>query len=276
MPANRRGSVQHFRAAPAPARAMTAVAVLLAFTVAWTSTACRRGERHVTDEATVPNLSAVSPEHELVRVPAGSFLFGCEPSRDPSCTQDEQPATTVELPAFEIDRTEVTQAAYQRCIDAGRCTRPSASFAPEHRPQHAVTSVDWSQANAYCAWRGARLPTEAEWEKAARGSDGRIFPWGNDPATCELADYARCDRPRAPVGSFPKGRSPSGALDMAGGVDEWVADEYVARRGQPAGSAPRQRVARGGAYDPWHIRSTARSALAPGHHAEDLGFRCAR
>jgi formylglycine-generating enzyme required for sulfatase activity len=203
-------------------------------------------------------------------------VLGCDPSRDPRCKVDEQPASVTHLGAFQIDRTEVTQTAYQRCIDANRCAPPSSGFTPERTPRHAVTNVTWSEARAYCAWRDARLPTEAEWEKAARGSDGRIFPWGDEPATCELADYTRCDRPRSAAGSFVKGKSPYGVLDMAGGVDEWVADEYVPDRTKPAASGKGQRVARGGAYDPWHIRSTARSALDPGHHGDDLGFRCAR
>jgi formylglycine-generating enzyme required for sulfatase activity len=213
-------------------------------------------------------------EPDRVLVPAGRFLLGCDRARDPQCKPDEQPAVLTELDAFQIDRTEVTRAAYRRCADAKGCAPLGTGSSPERTPGHAVSNVTWFEARAYCAWAGGRLPTEAEWEKAARGADGRIFPWGDQPPSCALADYARCDRPRSPVGSFPSGKSPHGVLDMAGGVDEWVADEYAANRAQKAGSG--QRVARGGAYDPWHIRSTARSALDPNHRSDDLGFRCAR
>ncbi len=211
---------------------------------------------------------------DWVSVPAGEFSFGCDPAPGTHCPEEERPKQKRHLGRFRIQRTEVTQADYQKCIDAGRCTIPTHAFQPKRKPKHAVVGVSWSEARAYCAFIGGRLPSEAEWEKAARGSDGRTYPWGNAKPSCQLAHYTTCKVPRPAVGSHPKGESPFGVLDMAGGVDEWVADTYVAR--SSGAKASGQRVARGGAHDPWHIRSTARSALAPEFQGEDLGFRCAR
>jgi formylglycine-generating enzyme required for sulfatase activity len=271
--------VMPFQRSPAAARHVAFVAAIVL------TCACRKQEQPApsTDPAesgsTAPTGAPPSPpvnKQQMVSIPEGSFVLGCDPARDPQCSEDERPSIPSHLGAFEINRTEVTQAAYRRCVDANRCAPPGAGFTPARTPRHAVTNVTWSEARAYCAFRGARLPTEAEWEKAARGPRGRTFPWGDTPPTCAIADYARCRRPRSPVASFPEGASPYGVLDMAGGVDEWVADIYVPDRSKPTTSRQGQRVARGGAHDPWHIRSTARSALAPGYHSDDLGFRCAR
>jgi formylglycine-generating enzyme required for sulfatase activity len=161
--------------------------------------------------------------------------------------KDEAPARTVELPAYYIDRYEVTNSAYAQCVAAGECPEPYLDSShsrgnyysdPEYA-SYPVVFTGWDGASAYCQWRGGRLPTEAEWEKAARGTDGRAFPWGDqlDAAKANFCD-ANCDRSwansahddgyfdTAPVGSFPEGASPYGALDMAGNASEWTADLY--------------------------------------------------
>ncbi len=159
----------------------------------------------------------------MVEVPGGPFQMG-----------DKKSLHTVEVAGFKIDTTEVTVAAYAECVTAGQCTKPDSdsgydNWGKADRAQHPVNSVDWHQATAYCTWKGKRLPTEQEWEKAARGTDGRIYPWGNQAATCDLAVMNKgglgCGRESTwPVGSKPAGASPYGALNMSGNVWEWTSD----------------------------------------------------
>jgi formylglycine-generating enzyme required for sulfatase activity len=209
----------------------------------------------------------------MIAIPAATFQLGCAPSRDPSCAPTELPQHAVSVKGFRIDRTEVTQAEYALCVDAHRCSPPAADFDPRQNPKRPVTEVTWEQARTYCASLRKRLPSEAEWELAARGTDGRIFPWGDDSPTCERAHTTACGATPGDVGARTGGASPYGVLDMAGNVDEWVDDVYASYSGTV--SAAGERVARGGAYDAWHSRATARSALAPTFHDALLGFRCA-
>jgi serine/threonine-protein kinase len=210
---------------------------------------------------------------------------------------DEHPQHTVRLNDFWIDRTEVTNRQYEQCVQAGACRASTCAGRSElDGANHPVVCVDWEQARAYCAWVGARLPTEAEWEKAARGTDGRTYPWGNtfDGSQLNFCDkncefdwkdaasddgYART----APVGSYPAGASPYGALDMAGNVWEWVADWYAAdyysrstERNPPGPDSGQYRVLRGGSW--WDDRDRVRSALRAGHDPSDghydYGLRC--
>ena len=169
------------------------------------------------------------PPDDMVAVAAGSFVMGCLSSADPSCESDEQPQHTVMLGAFLIDKYEVTQAQYQACLDSGSCTvRPLRNFDPGGRPQHPVIDVPFAGATSFCAWLGKRLPTEAEWEKASRGSTGQLYPWGNAAITCVLANYDACGFGLQPVGMHPTGASPYGAHDMAGNASEWVSDYFSA------------------------------------------------
>jgi formylglycine-generating enzyme required for sulfatase activity len=169
----------------------------------------------------------------MLPVRGGTFTMGADSGGQP----DEHPAHAVTLPPFFLDRTEVTNAAYAECVRARAC-KPSASTiaslthsgddARFHRPSQPVNGVSWFDARDYCAWRGARLPTEAEFERAIRDDDGRRFPWGNEPPTRArtvfgepLATGATDD-----VGAHPSGRGPYGHDDLAGNVWEWTADEY--------------------------------------------------
>ncbi len=171
-------------------------------------------------------------EMTMVYVPAGNFIMG---SPDGVGNYNEHPQHTVYLDAYWIDKTEVTNNMYKKCVDAGSCTHP-ASYSSNTRDSYyenssydnyPVTNVTWDQANAFCYWAGKHLPTEAQWEKAARGTDGSSFPWGNDPINESLANYGNLVGDTMEVGSYPSGASPYGALDMAGNVWEWVADYYI-------------------------------------------------
>lgn len=290
--------------------------------------------------APVPHAGVPVVRADMVFVPAGPFLRG---SLDPeqrapivgSPIGDEIPVRTVWLDEFWIDRTEVTNAAFRTFVEATgyvteiertgnanawlpsgwtrvegaswrRPTGPGSDLGG--RDRHPVVQVGHADAAAFCRWAGKRLPSEAEWEKAARGSDGRDYPWGADfdPARLNYCDR-RCPTPArfhdpghsdgfahtAPVGSFPTGASPYGALDMAGNVWEWVEDRYhpdyysFASPVNPAGPhfwrASRnhpdgRRVVRGGSFtsEPGYARTTSRSFDPPSHGYFGVGFRCAR
>jgi formylglycine-generating enzyme required for sulfatase activity len=219
---------------------------------------------------------------------------------------DETPKNTVFLDTFYVDLTEVTNSMYQRCVEAGACTEPSEkkSFSRDFYYGNAVyvnypvIYVSWEQASSYCSWRGARLPYEAEWEKAARGTDGRLYPWGNyfDGSQANFCD-TNCingwanrklndgQTDTALVGSYNNGISPYGLMDMAGNVWEWVWDFYASDyysnsppqnpRGPDNGKF---RVLRGGSwYDiGYNLRVTNRDWDDPTNAINDRGFRCAR
>ncbi|MBP6829940.1 MAG: formylglycine-generating enzyme family protein [Deltaproteobacteria bacterium] len=247
---------------------------------------------------------ATPPPPDRVRVPAGPFVMG----EDARGEADERPRHTRTLPAYEIDRTEVTRENYERCVRAGRCTGPRPLDARFRDPRQPVVGVSWFQATAYCAWVGARLPTEAEWEKAARGGDGRTFPWGETYPTLRMATFGHEEHTGHPdpVGSHPGFPSPYGALDLAGNVWEWVDDPYdpyayreptVAPTCERAlatlndlrtrrvrgftGSNPLpttcERVLRGGGwnYGGAGLRSSNRVHHAPSYRLVMSGFRCA-
>lgn len=190
-----------------------------------------------------------------VYVPAGPFIMGSG-EEDPKALDSEKPQqAALDLDSFWIMRTEVTNAQYARCVEAGVCTEPgSLNWNDPDYGEHPVAYVEWYQANAYAQWVGGRLPSEAEWEKACRGTDGRLYPWGNEPPTSELANFNDNIGDTTPVGSYPAGASPYGLLDMAGNIWEWTSSKYAdypydPNDGREDQDRMSERVLRGGSLD---------------------------
>ena len=218
-----------------------------------------------------------------VVVPAGPFTMGDD---------EESPRREVYVGAFYLDRYEVTTASYARFLEATGSVRPPDGWETLDLAKSGelpVTGVDWHDANAYCQWAGKRLPTEAEWEKAARGTDARRYPWGNASPTLDHANFQNTsplayDGGLAAVGTHPAGRSPYGVHDLAGNAAEWVADWYAEGivRGDvrdPSGPANGTgRVIRGGGRFDREDRLTATKRMygSPEVRGEDIGFRCAQ
>ena len=232
-----------------------------------------------------PAMAAVPDDMALV--PAGEFTMG-SPEGDP----DEQPAHKVLIDAFYMDKYEVTVKQYAAFLQESGGDRPSEwktmnKTANQNRP---VMGVDWSEASRYCKWAGKRLPTEAEWEKAARGTDGRLYPWGNDPPTALHANHGKKEwnnhEALVPVGKLEDGKSPYGIYDMAGNVWEWVSDWYdndyyknspsQNPTGPPTGGF---KVIRGGSWNTSarNLRAADRYFDPPSFRSQYVpGFRCAK
>ena len=230
-----------------------------------------------------------SAETQMVEIPAGEFAMGLDGMQ---ALEDERPKHQVWLPAFSIDIHEVTTAQYASFLAASDRLPPwqwdTIDLAKHHdRP---VIGVDWSDADAYCRWRGKRLPTEAEWEKSARGADGRSYPWGNHSPTKEMANFALGARfsysqVLMPAQSYERGKSPYGLYHMAGNVWEWVQDWYgadyykVSPEQNPQGPEQGQfKVLRGGSWSdlPKYLLTYGRFKLTSGTKNSYTGFRCAR
>jgi formylglycine-generating enzyme required for sulfatase activity len=207
----------------------------------------------------------------------------------------ERPAHAVYLNAYSIDKYEVTNKAYRTCVDAGKCTWPtdigsatrSNYYGNPDFDDYPVVNVSWDMAQAYCSWREARLPTEAEWEKAARGVDQRTYPWGEASADCSKANYNACGGDTSAVGKSTAGQSPYGIFDMAGNVWEWVADWYQENYYSTLGTNPSnpsgpaagtERVIRGGSWfnSAKSLRTTLRNFSDPSKIYNYVGFRCAK
>jgi len=214
-----------------------------------------------------------------VYVPEGNFTMGSD-----NGDSDEQPIHQVYLSAFWIDQTEVTNEMYAKCVDAGQCTQPidTEHFSNSSYAKHPVVYVDWNQANAYCSWVERRLPTEAEWEKAARGTDARTYPWG-EGIDCSKANYDGCNSDTTTVSSYESGKSPYDAYDMTGNAWEWVSSlykpyPYDANDGREDMYSSDARVLRGGSwdFDDDLVRSAVRLWFDPSDTLDVIGFRCAR
>lgn len=232
---------------------------------------------------------------DMACIPGGPFLRGSD--RGP---RDERPAATVEVDAFLMDLREVTVADYQACVAAKACAKAGPNYRGFSDADQPITGVSWFNAVEFCTFKGKRLPTEAEWEKAARGTDGRRYPWGDEPATCARAVIKEgepngCGRGKVwPVGSRPAGVH--GLFDMAGNSWEWVADwyskSYAACGAGCSGKNPKgpcggaatcagatERVVRGGSWyweAPYATTTKRRSHLPGNRPFHHFGFRCAR
>jgi len=249
--------------------------------------------------------AATAAVAERIEVPAGAFQMGCSQA-DPQCEADEGPVggTAVAVPAFRIDRHEVTVGEYRDCVAKGRCSEPLSfsrnkycNYDAPGREDHPVNCIDWSQAVAYCAAHDGRLPYEAEWEKAARAGTSTAYPWGNSVG-CEQAildPLSPAPSQREPDGCFkdstwPVGSRPAnplGLFDMHGNVGEWTANwyapdaitRYYAKDDVAAPSAGARRVVRGGSWDENrpNLRSSFRNVKTPeqgGAIYGSIGFRC--
>ncbi|OGA11284.1 MAG: hypothetical protein A2W68_03385 [Betaproteobacteria bacterium RIFCSPLOWO2_02_64_14] len=244
--------------------------------------------------------AAGSSAQELISIPAGTFIMGTDTG-----PADERPAHQVTLPQFSIDRFPVSNAQFAEFLNAvgpangkgerlfdyddpdARIHRTEATWvADPGYEHHSVVEVSWAGARDYCAWRGKRLPTEAEWEKAARGTDARRFPWGNAAPDPTRARFAAAYNATAPVHAHPAGASPYGVQDMSGNAWEWVASAYLpypyrADDGREDPAAGPVRATRGGGHDspPEEITTTQRGRNLSrnprsGHH--NIGFRCSK
>lgn len=250
---------------------------------------------------------------EMILIPAGNFRMGCSPN-DSICSiweeneTDEKPLHIVYLDSYYIDKYEVTNARYATCVAAGGCTRPQyvkSATRPSYYgnpiyDNYPVINVDWDQAKTFCEWDGKRLPTEAQWEKAARGSIDPpiIYPWGDQAPICSLANhiywdgsshYTDCIGDTSAVGSYPLGASPYGVMDMAGNVMEWVNDwyqyDYYGSQltwNNPLGGIPDfnepMRLLRGGSWNNYwaFLRTSTRLTNVQSNWANYAGVRCVR
>ncbi len=234
-------------------------------------------------------VAATAVDTPMVEIPAGEFVMGSDGTQ---ALEDERPSHRVWLDVFSIDVQEVTTTQYAAFLAAGQRAAPW-QWGTVDLMQHGdrpVIGVDWHDAEAFCRWKGKRLPTEAEWEKAARGTDGRLYPWGNQTPTSDVANFAlgarfSYNQVLLPVHSHEPGKSPYGLYHMAGNAYEWVQDWYgtnyyeVSPDRNPQGPAQGQfKVLRGGSWSdlPKYLLTYGRFKLLPETKNSYTGFRCAK
>jgi len=232
----------------------------------------------------------------FVYVPEGEFMMGSSDAQIDAAWQEcqktnkdcprvwfenEAPQQSFDVPGFWIMRTEVTNAQYKRCVDAGKCTAPdNDSWDKSEFSNYPITDVDLHQAKTFAEWMGGSLPTEAQWEKAACGTDGGIYPWGNDAPDDKFLNYKGNIGHTTEVGSYPQGQSPYGALDMAGNVWEWTSSQYQpypyqVDDGREDLGGEASRVLRGGAFgdNDFNVRCADRGRVTPDIRYNHVGFR---
>jgi formylglycine-generating enzyme required for sulfatase activity len=251
------------------------------------------GEKSPKEEPERPDvLTITSPIHlELVRVPAGEFLMGSDPEKDEEAYGDEQPQHPVDLPEFTIGKYPITNAQYAAFVQASGHRAPKhweKGEIPSGKEDHPVRYVSWRDAMAFCEWLSQEtgkefvLPSEAEWEKAARGTDGRIYPWGDEEPTADLCNFGKNVGDTTPVGNYsPAGDSPYDCADMAGNVWEWTRSlwgenyPYDPADGRENLESDGRRVGRGGAFglDARDVRCAYRSLWHPHYRFRPDGFR---
>ena len=215
-------------------------------------------------------------EPEMILIPAGEFLMGSDPQKDQDAYNDEQPQHTVYLPDYSMAKTPVTNGQYAAFVERTNHSQPEhweAGKPPRGKDGHPVVHVSWHDAVAYCNWlaetsgKPYRLPSEAEWEKGARGTDGRIYPWGDEWDADRCNSWEGRKRGTTPVGAYPEGASPYGLLDMSGNVWEWTAYWHNEKQGV--------RVVRGGSWLGYAglARCAVRDWDIPDYFYNNLGFR---
>lgn len=221
-----------------------------------------------------------------ITIPASTFSMGSDPEDDVVPYENETPRHRLHVDAFQLSRTHITNAQYAAFVSASGHPAPGHWLddqIPEELADHPVTYVDWHDAQAFCQWAAARLPTEAEWEKAARGTDARLWPWGNQPPDGQRCNFDKHIATTSPVQQFPASAGPYGTLDLAGNAWEWtssLAQEYPYRaddgREDPTTDGPR--IVRGGSYthSAREIRAADRHSFVPSTRGPYLGFRVAR
>lgn len=241
-------------------------------------------------------VGCTEPPKDMLEVPKGEFTMGSnDTDKEAKALQygatkpwyeNERPMRTVKVAGFYIDKTEVIHAQYKQFLDATGRKPPTqwpGGVYPMQYSDHPVTFVTWFDADEYCKWKGKRLPTEAEWEKAARGTDGREFPWGSEfdkKKVNALGEYTST----TPAGMFPEGKSPYGALDMSGNVQEWTADwykPYPDNTFKDDDYGEKHKVVRGGSWGGMghytlqvYLRTSFRNTAPPNGVFNDVGFRC--
>jgi serine/threonine protein kinase len=252
------------------AAALVLLVGLFAVWQPWSSPVTPKQPKPPDQESPPPTAPTPAPKLalELVSIPGGSFFMGCNDKLDRNCQPNEKPGEETSVGAFAIQRTEVTVADYRACVNAGKCDAATVAgkkcnWGRSGKDDHPMNCVSLAQAKAFCGWADARLPTGKEWERAARGTDGRLYPWGNGKPTCALAVMDGCGaKETQAVGAKPSGASPEGLQDMAGNVYEWT----------------KEGEARGGGYssDAAKLRTSRRLSVGVATADGDLGFRCAK